>query len=78
MADKPERNDPCPCGSERKYKNCCINKDDTPIKSTMGMVGIVIAILIGFLALGMALSGGDSSQNCPTGQTWSETHQHCH
>ena len=20
------RNDPCPCGSGKKYKNCCINK----------------------------------------------------
>jgi uncharacterized protein YecA (UPF0149 family) len=22
-AAKPERNDPCPCGSGRKFKNCC-------------------------------------------------------
>jgi uncharacterized protein YecA (UPF0149 family) len=21
----PERNDPCPCGSGKKFKNCCIN-----------------------------------------------------
>jgi preprotein translocase subunit SecA len=20
---KPKRNDPCPCGSGKKYKNCC-------------------------------------------------------
>ena len=27
--DKPKagRNDPCPCGSGRKYKNCCWDKD---------------------------------------------------
>ena len=26
-ADKtPGRNDPCPCGSGRKYKKCCANK----------------------------------------------------
>ena len=24
---KPGRNDPCPCGSGKKYKNCCLNKD---------------------------------------------------
>lgn len=24
---KVGRNDPCPCGSGRKYKNCCLNKD---------------------------------------------------
>ncbi|MFX9665263.1 SEC-C metal-binding domain-containing protein, partial [Acinetobacter baumannii] len=23
MSQLPERNDPCPCGSGRKYKNCC-------------------------------------------------------
>ena len=22
------RNDPCPCGSGKKYKNCCLNEDD--------------------------------------------------
>ena len=21
------RNDPCPCGSGKKYKNCCMKKD---------------------------------------------------
>ena len=25
---KVGRNDPCPCGSGKKYKNCCLNKDD--------------------------------------------------
>jgi|GEM_PF-6569715 len=25
MADKPGRNDPCTCGSGKKYKNCCLN-----------------------------------------------------
>ncbi len=24
---KPERNDPCPCGSGQKYKRCCLAKD---------------------------------------------------
>lgn len=27
MADKTQRNDPCPCGSARKYKHCCLQKD---------------------------------------------------
>jgi len=25
--DAPRRNDPCPCGSGKKYKKCCMNKD---------------------------------------------------
>jgi hypothetical protein len=26
MAEKVGRNDPCPCGSGKKYKQCCWNK----------------------------------------------------
>jgi len=29
MASKVGRNDPCPCGSGRKYKKCCLDKDET-------------------------------------------------
>ena len=25
---KVGRNDPCPCGSGKKYKNCCLHKDE--------------------------------------------------
>lgn len=24
---KPGRNDPCPCGSGKKYKRCCIDRE---------------------------------------------------
>jgi hypothetical protein len=24
----PGRNDPCPCGSGKKYKHCCLRKDE--------------------------------------------------
>lgn len=27
-AGKPGRNDKCPCGSGRKYKQCCLEKDE--------------------------------------------------
>ena len=27
MTQKPGRNDPCPCGSEKKYKNCCLKNE---------------------------------------------------
>jgi hypothetical protein len=33
MPTKPGRNDPCPCGSGKKYKRCCIDKDPpTPLR----------------------------------------------
>ena len=25
---KINRNDPCPCGSQKKFKNCCIDKPE--------------------------------------------------
>lgn len=25
--EEPGRNDPCSCGSGKKYKQCCLNKD---------------------------------------------------
>ncbi len=31
MTEKPGRNDPCPCGSGKKYKHCCIGKEDNVI-----------------------------------------------
>jgi len=29
MSNKIGRNDPCPCGSDKKYKKCCMNSDKT-------------------------------------------------
>jgi hypothetical protein len=31
MSKRPGRNDPCPCGSGRKYKNCHLDKDERPV-----------------------------------------------
>ena len=31
MASKPGRNAPCPCGSGRKFKNCCLDYRATPV-----------------------------------------------
>lgn len=38
MDDKVGRNDPCPCGSGKKFKNCCIGKPvkkPLPFKATL-------------------------------------------
>jgi len=32
------RNDPCPCGSGKKFKNCCLKKQKTPPKYPIGTV----------------------------------------
>ena len=40
MDTKPRRNDPCPCGSGKKYKNCCLHVDGLPSMSRMGEDGL--------------------------------------
>ena len=32
MTDKVGRNDPCPCGSGKKYKSCCLK--NVPVKKS--------------------------------------------
>jgi hypothetical protein len=38
---KPQRNDPCPCGSAKKYKRCCLPKerDQAPRGSVWSYAG---------------------------------------
>ena len=31
-AARPGRNEPCSCGSGRKYKQCCLEKDEAAIR----------------------------------------------
>lgn len=78
MADKPDRNNPCHCGSGRKYKNCCLGKDNSKVTSKLGVVGLAVAIILGLWFLGTSLSDGEETPDCPSGTNWSETHQHCH
>jgi hypothetical protein len=30
---RPGRNDPCHCGSGRKYKQCCLDKDEAKVRT---------------------------------------------
>lgn len=53
MKMKIERNDPCPCGSGKKYKKCCLNKqmntapEELPIHKTLisGSYGSRVVII---------------------------------
>ena len=38
MAERVGRNDPCPCGSGKKYKNCCLQKEQQR-KSPLSLKG---------------------------------------
>ncbi len=78
MSEKIGRNDPCHCGSGKKYKNCHLKKDNSSMKSNTGMIILVIVVVIGIVFLGTAFLKDDNAIDCPVGQTWSEAHQHCH
>ncbi|WP_071594668.1 SEC-C metal-binding domain-containing protein [Gracilimonas tropica] len=77
MATKLHRNDPCHCGSGKKYKNCCLEKDQSKLSSKLGVIGLVLVVILGIWLLAANFSSGNA-QNCPAGTTWSEAHMHCH
>ena len=39
VAPRPGRNEPCPCGSGKKYKKCCADKDDATVASPVAGLG---------------------------------------
>ncbi len=45
MEEKIGRNDPCPCGSGKKYKNCCLSKNQEAEKSLLGKRKITVKSL---------------------------------
>jgi len=53
---KTGRNDPCPCGSGKKYKNCCLTKDEAAERERLAAAvadGLAFANLAGSVVLGM-------------------------
>ncbi len=46
MHNKTGRNDPCPCGSGKKYKQCCMQKPKATATSMMGLKKKISAKLI--------------------------------
>lgn len=84
--EKVGRNDKCPCGSGKKYKNCHQQIEDTKVGRKKSLViGGVIALFIIFAALGFYLNsqpqGNDApaaAGEAPAGKVWSEEHGHWH
>ena len=74
---KAGRNDPCPCGSGRKYKKCCALKEKNGRISKLMMAALVAAIVGGIYA---AIVGfRDEGSSIPTpGKVWSPEHGHYH
>ena len=80
MATSVGRNDPCPCGSGLKYKQCCEGKVTWRENPVVLGAGVLLLLLIGIIMASMVFTdlGGGSTPDCPAGQVWSEAHGHCH
>ncbi len=74
---KVGRNDPCPCGSRRKYKVCCERKgsDGKGDWSKTGMMAVGVALLLGLAGFVVSLFNADTSTD---GMVWSAEHGHYH
>jgi hypothetical protein len=74
---KPGRNDPCPCGSGKKYKKCHEQKQQPGWRSSrilMLVVGGVVAA-----AIATAVASFNSAPSTPAGERiWSSEHGHYH
>ena len=77
------RNEPCPCGSGRKYKHCCLDKKrSTPLYQKL-VIALIVVILLGGLIQALAFfrssdPGASRGPGPGQGKVWSEEHQHWH
>ncbi len=74
------RNAPCPCGSGRKYKQCCLAKAGTKTlrQKLTGMLigGVAVVVLVtAVVTLAKSFREGIGPQRQ---LVWSEAHQHYH
>jgi len=82
-AGKVGRNDPCPCGSGKKYKQCCERKTHALSPGAwIAIVGVGVAVLAALIfSFTTTTPVGDA--RCPPGQVWNLGHEgqpqpHCH
>ncbi len=72
------RNAPCPCGSGKKYKHCCANKQQsTPLRVVLTRTVIGLMLLGGLIVALTSLNDFGSDQPGPR-RVWSEEHGHWH
>jgi hypothetical protein len=72
---KVGRNEPCPCGSGKKYKNCHEGKASSARSSRVLML-LVGAAVIAAIAAGVASFTGDRSASRT--RVWDPVHGHYH
>ena len=58
----PGRNDPCPCGSGKKFKQCCLGKAASPqAEAKKHVLPIVLAVVAVVVGIGVGVSRDVSS-----------------
>lgn len=75
------RNEPCPCGSGKKYKHCCAGKAQHSVQSMWAGAVVALVLLGGLLFAGVSLTRDDdgrSDSGATQGRVWSEEHGHWH
>jgi len=81
--EKIGRNDPCACGSGKKFKHCCARKADQRAKvqdSIFKGLFMILGPLVLMLAIAVAvgsLRGGGADDN-GLERVWSSEHSHWH
>jgi len=75
QAKDVSRNTPCPCGSGRKFKQCCASKSTRMTTGQLLMVVLVGVIFVGGLLL--AVTSRQEHTGAASG-VWSEEHGHYH
>ena len=74
------RNEPCPCGSAKKYKHCCLMKQASMPASQKFLMLVIALVVGGGIVLGLTAILSDDHIGVPAedGKVWSEEHQHWH
>ena len=67
------RNEPCPCGSGKKYKHCCEGKRGSSNSSRLLIAAIAAVVLVAILAI-----MSNSREGSAPSRVWSPEHGHYH
>ena len=71
--DKTRRNDPCPCGSGRKFKHCCAIKQERMSRLSLVAIGGVVAAIAAVFFYSLSADQGSGSR-----RVWDPDHGHYH
>ena len=75
---KTGRNEPCPCGSGKKFKKCCDGKADASEKMrSRGLAALLIIVLL-IVVVGVVIELRSEDVPVETERVWSPEHGHYH